>query len=215
MMQIEERQQEVNELHAFVFGKEEKKSRPKQKPHASSNFTMDDDDVLLNKAFQSQNGDKIQRLKNGDVSDYPSQSEGDQAFCNHLAFWFNNDPGRIDSAFRKSGLMRDKWDEKHSGNGQTYGQMTIEKAIAATSETFQEFVHRKKESIKETTDAADVSQKEIDQAAFDGQMGCSNLYIKLFTEKYCYDHAAAYWYLWHRHFWKLSIRRNLYAIVTF
>ena len=32
--------------------------------------------------------------------------------------------------------MREKWDKKHFGDGRTYGQATIEKAIVSTSETY-------------------------------------------------------------------------------
>lgn len=55
---------------------------------------------------------------------YPSPSEADLALCNIFA---RMDPNKVDTLFRGSGLMRPKWDEKHGA--QTYGQMTIEKAI--------------------------------------------------------------------------------------
>jgi RecA-family ATPase len=66
----------------------------------------------------------------GDLSEYNSDhSGGDLALCNILAFWTQNDPKAIDRLFRKSKLMRPKWDKVHSSNGRTYGEMTIEKAI--------------------------------------------------------------------------------------
>ena len=40
-------------------------------------------------------------------------------------------------ASRQSALMRAKWDEKHRGDGATYGQMTIEEALSGKSETYQ------------------------------------------------------------------------------
>ena len=45
-----------------------------------------------------------------------------------IAFW-TKDPAQIDRIFRLSGLMRGKWDERHSSDGRTYGEMTIAKAI--------------------------------------------------------------------------------------
>lgn len=51
--------------------------------------------------------------------------------CNDLAF-YTTDPDQIDRLFRQSGLMRDKWDEKHFSDGRTYGQATIQKALADT-----------------------------------------------------------------------------------
>lgn len=91
---------------------------------------------ILQRAFTSKNGTAIRSLFNGDHSDYPSQSEADLALCSHLAFWFNNDAGLIDTAFRSSGLYRPKWDKKHHADGSTYGQWTIRKAIEGNRETY-------------------------------------------------------------------------------
>ena len=43
------------------------------------------------------------------------------------------DPALVDAAFRRSGLMRPKWDERHYSDGQTYGQGTIETALQGSS----------------------------------------------------------------------------------
>ncbi|OPL16339.1 MAG: hypothetical protein AVO38_08295 [delta proteobacterium ML8_D] len=96
------------------------------------------DSELIQKAIQSKNGDNFHRLYQGQWKEaaYRSQSEADQAFCNLLAFWTGRDPVRIDSIFRQSGLMRQKWDVKHHGDGRTYGQGTIEKALANCSEIY-------------------------------------------------------------------------------
>jgi primase-polymerase (primpol)-like protein len=42
--------------------------------------------------------------------EYSSQSEADLALCRLLAYWANRDASRIDALFRRSGLMRKKWD---------------------------------------------------------------------------------------------------------
>ena len=68
---------------------------------------------------------------------YPSQSEADLALCNKLAFWTGKDPALMDLLFRKSGLMRPKWDEKHFSDGRTYGQSLIEKAIESCANIYQ------------------------------------------------------------------------------
>jgi len=109
------------------------KEKPKPTPQGGTSF---DDNRLIDKMLESQNGDKIRRLLDGDYSDYASQSEADLALCNHSAFWTGNNEGQIDSIFRKSGLMRDKWDTKHFEDGRTYGVGTIEEAIAGTSEVY-------------------------------------------------------------------------------
>ncbi len=68
---------------------------------------------------------------------YSSQSEADIAFCNKLAFWTGKDSAFMGSLFRKSGLMRPKWDEKHFSDGKTYGQSLIEKAIESCANAYQ------------------------------------------------------------------------------
>lgn len=66
---------------------------------------------------------------------YPSQSEADMAFCNDLAFWTACDPEKMDEIYRKSSMLRDKWDSKREGS--TYGQITMNKAIVSASSMYQ------------------------------------------------------------------------------
>jgi hypothetical protein len=42
----------------------------------------------------------------------------------------------MDRLFRQSGLYRPKWDERHFGDGRTYGQATIMKALDGNSEFY-------------------------------------------------------------------------------
>ena len=92
-----------------------------------------DDSDLLRRMFSSQHGAEIRALFDGDTSGYSGdESRADLALCCYLAFWTNHDPSRIDALFRKSGLMRRKWDEKRGVL--TYGQMTISKALLAGEE---------------------------------------------------------------------------------
>jgi putative DNA primase/helicase len=62
--------------------------------------------------------------------DYGSQSEADLALTSIIANRITRDPAKVDALFRQSDLIRPKWDEEHSGDGRTYGQMTIGKACA-------------------------------------------------------------------------------------
>lgn len=93
-----------------------------------------DDAELLELAARSKSGEKFKQLWSGDMSGYDSHSNADQALCNMLAFWTGRDAGRMDRMFRASGLMRSKWDERRGA--QTYGQMTIEKAISNCGEVY-------------------------------------------------------------------------------
>ena len=91
------------------------------------------DNELWQYMFNSQNGTSIYALYNGDISSHDNDnSRADLALCAYLAYYTGHDAGRIDRMFRQSGLMRPKWDELRGA--ETYGAMTIDKAISTTSE---------------------------------------------------------------------------------
>jgi len=112
---INKRQKESLELHVSIFNAETPKT---------------DDMELLHNSFQGKTGEKLKRLFEGDFSDYPSQSEADLAFCSHLSNILRADRERINNIFKKSGLYRPKWEEKHCSDGRTYGEETINKVIS-------------------------------------------------------------------------------------
>ena len=88
--------------------------------------TTADVDEIIRQAMQA---DAFVTLyTKGDLKNYNGDhSAGDLALCNILAIYCGSDPTVMDTIFRKSALMRDKWDRKT--NKSTYGKMTIEKAI--------------------------------------------------------------------------------------
>lgn len=92
------------------------------------------DKSVIEKASASATGSKFKALWEGDISSYPSQSEADLALCSILAFWCGKDIKQMDRLFQQSSLMRDKWHRVQSGS--TYGQITLEKAITITKETY-------------------------------------------------------------------------------
>ena len=90
---------------------------------------LDDADILT-KARQAAGDERFRKLFDGDFSDYPSQSEADLALANMLAR-VTQDAETLDRLFRVSELFRpEKWNKPHSDDGQTYGQMTIAKALS-------------------------------------------------------------------------------------
>lgn len=101
------------------------------------------DDQLLAKAMSSRGGEKFKALWEGDITGYASQSEADVALCNHLAFWSNRDPVRVDRLFRKSGLMREKWD-RPTGDS-TYGAITVHNAVRTTVQGYDPEAYQLKE----------------------------------------------------------------------
>ncbi len=86
------------------------------------------DDEVIGKAASARNGEKFNRLWNGDITGYKTQSEADAALTSILAFWCSGDREQMDRLFRQSCLMRDKWDEYRGAD--TYGNMTLAKAVA-------------------------------------------------------------------------------------
>ncbi len=95
------------------------------------------DDELIRKAKAAKDGAKFCTLWEGGTHFHGGDdSKADQALCNLLAFWTDRDAPRMDRLFRQSGLYRNKWDEKHYSDGRTYGEGTIEKAIAGCSEGY-------------------------------------------------------------------------------
>jgi len=123
-------------IHAEIF--EVKPAERRKVPVNNTSPVSLDDAALLDKARAAKNGARFDQLWRGDWqgAGYPSQSEADQALCNMLAFWTDRDRGRIDSLFRQSGLCREKWDRRHHGDGRTYGQGTVDQAVAATTDTY-------------------------------------------------------------------------------
>ena len=96
-----------------------------------------DDDALLERARRAANGAKFVLLfDHGDWrgAGHESQSEADLALVSMLAFWAGPDPVRIDRLFRRSALYRAKWDERHTADGRTYGELTIKAALSGRTE---------------------------------------------------------------------------------
>lgn len=127
---IVERTAELGRIHARLFPPKSK-AQPKSKAKATTVGGAVDDD-LIERARTANDGGKFARLWDGQWQGaYASQSEADLALCAKLAFWTDRDAGRIDAYFRRSGLMREKWDRAD------YREGTIQKAIAQTSNTWK------------------------------------------------------------------------------
>lgn len=130
---VEYRGDELSALHSEIFPQPPVQSAQKPVP-LSVNL---DDRELIEKAMNAANGDKFRQLWNGDTGAYSGDdSSADLALCALLAFWTGGDAARIDRLFRQSSLLRPKWDVRHSGDGRTYGQMTIEKALGGATEFY-------------------------------------------------------------------------------
>jgi hypothetical protein len=87
------------------------------------------DEELLAAARRAKNSAKFSALfDEGRIEGYSSASEAESALVALLAFWTGPDAARIDALFRRSKLMRPKWDEARGES--TYGAQTIANALA-------------------------------------------------------------------------------------
>lgn len=123
----------IKNLHKKYIQKE--KTTIIYHPSFESIIQLNEDEVVQ-AALNSKNGKRFEVFLNGGwEAFYSSQSEADMAFANDLAFWTGRDYSKMDSIFRNSSLMRDKWDEKRKNT--TYGMDTLNKAITECSNIYQ------------------------------------------------------------------------------
>lgn len=134
---IQSREAELHQLHAETFPKADEDTAKTPPRTESSRTHQIDEAFILEHAARARNGDVFKRLWAGDTAGYTSHSDADLALCNILAFWTRRDAGLMDALFRRSGLMRPKWDKIHRpADGATFGRMTIEKAIASCRDVY-------------------------------------------------------------------------------
>lgn len=122
----------VDAIHAELWPPRAKSKATAPRPVQAT--PLPDDEDLLLKAKAAQNGAKFSALFDGDISGYGSHSEADLALCDKLGWWWGLDAEAVDRMFRRSGLYRDKWDEDRGG--QTYGAMTIAKALEGKTDCY-------------------------------------------------------------------------------
>lgn len=104
-------------------------NRPKCSIDAPGSFLTDEE--VIKKASAAGNGDKFVRLYNGDISDYPSQSEAELSFMTSLAFWCGGDEEQMERIYLGSGLKREKW------NRADYRNSTMEKALSGVTDFYK------------------------------------------------------------------------------
>jgi putative DNA primase/helicase len=171
-------------------------------------------DVLWERIFRSKNGDEIRSLYNGNLIKN-DHSASDLALCNHLAFWTGKSATRMDTMFRESGLMRDKWDVIHfRDTNETYGERTIATAISSTATTildnkeqFAEFsfdFHNVEEGVVEDKPKKKFRLTELGNAE---------------RIAYEYGHVIKYvsdmgWLIWDGKRWKLDTKKEIERITA-
>lgn len=102
------------------------------------------DSELIDKIKNSRYKDEFIDLYYGIVGEDDDHSAKDYNLCKILAFWTGNNPVQMDRIFRKSNLMREKWEQPRnptnrggiSLSGGTYGSQVIELAIKRTMDVY-------------------------------------------------------------------------------
>ncbi|HEX3640529.1 MAG TPA: hypothetical protein VHV10_04510 [Ktedonobacteraceae bacterium] len=124
-------------------------------PISSHNRTIDQ---VIEKATGAKNGWRFSRLMAGNAQGYKSRSEAHLALCSMSVYWTNGDESQIDQIFRQSGFFDEetakRWDEVHSTDGSTYGEMTIEKALLTSRDYSLPKPRRQERSIPHVPPAA-------------------------------------------------------------
>ena len=123
------------------------KTKKSVKKHSSlyysentSTSSLSDSEVISKASSNEVTGCQFRRLYDGYLTDYNSHSECDLRLCQLLAYWCDRDGTQVDRIFRSSGLCRLKW-----LNREDYRTETIQKACDYVSESYSEYVTRKRQ----------------------------------------------------------------------
>ncbi|HDR3896739.1 phage/plasmid primase, P4 family [Bacillus cereus] len=172
-------------------------------------------DALWDRMFRSKNGDEIRSLYNGNLINN-DHSASDLSLCNHLAFWTGKSATRMDSMFRETSLMRDKWDVIHfRDTNETYGERTVATAISTTSSTILDH----KQQFEEFS--FDFIHEDVDEVVEDKPKRKFKLTELGNAERiaYEYGHVIKYvsdigWYIWDGKRWKLDTKKEIERITA-
>ena len=137
-LQLSRDQQTLDAVYWHIFSQPERENTGLGQAHRAERRTpiSRTDEQVLEKAYASKNGAKFKRYYEGDYSLWEgkgalheSHSEAEWQLILFLLYWTNRDTSQVDRLFRRSGLMREKWDRKIKG-AETYGERIIKAAIA-------------------------------------------------------------------------------------
>ncbi|UTF55630.1 hypothetical protein NGM29_19720 (plasmid) [Natronosalvus rutilus] len=137
-----------------------------------------EDSALLEKGRSAGNGEKFDQLWRGNTSGYDSQSEADMALCCMLAFWTGGNRVQMDRLFRQSGLIRGKWDDVHHADGSTYGEKTLERAIAVTDDFYEPTTSTVETSVGVATTDTDTASTLEGGIAEPDSIGIDRVYLE-------------------------------------
>ncbi|XRD24079.1 hypothetical protein AABM34_16985 [Lysinibacillus fusiformis] len=160
--EIYDRTDELAEIFEKYFDDSDIKGRVNLAEYENDEIKLSND-ALWERMFRSKSGDEVRSLYNGNLIN-DDHSSSDLALANHLAFWTGKSASRMDSMFRETSLMRDKWDRIHfSDTGETYGERTIAMAITSTTTTVLDHKHEEEYAEFDVSFTVGVVAEEVEE----------------------------------------------------
>lgn len=184
-----------------------------------------DDNAILEKAMNAKNSAKFMALWNGDISEYPSPSEAEMAFCCILAF-YTSDAAQMDRLWLASNMQRGKTERAD------YRARTIKNALEIVTQKYdptpRHLQRLVKTAVQEKESNADAAaefpavrageqlpalEREFILTCLDEEEdGDAKLFARLYDNRLIFDHAQKCWNEWRGHSWaesKTGIERRL------
>ncbi|WDN94485.1 phage/plasmid primase, P4 family [Bacillus velezensis] len=216
---VQERSEEIKTIFdKYLTEKEEARPASTQSQPESDMSNLSNKEIW-ERMFNSKNGKSIQDLFNGQLVN-GDHSSTDMALCNHLAFWTDKDASKMDSMFRESNLVREKWDRQHSADGATYGEMTIAAAIYSTGPTISDLMEQQEKPYEVYFSQLPASQVEDTEEIIDTpptfhltELGNAEriVYYHGKNIRYCNELE---WLIWNGKMWQEDSKRKIEAITA-
>lgn len=203
---VEDEEGKVNFLHEKYIKKPEVKTEKVLESGTGNGLSQSE---IIHIASNSRTGARFKFFLNGGWEQfYDSQSEADMAFANDLAFWTNRDYTMMDSIFRESSLMREKWDRKTGDS--TYGDITLNKAITECTNVFTP----KKQGDEFNLYIMEDSTQNIERKAYSyDDTGNAHRFIDLWGENVRYSFVRKNWFFYNGKYWELDTTGELKKLV--
>lgn len=188
---LEERSAELLEIMDKYLKRENTiPSKPKVK--APGSFLSDE--TVLSKILKSKQADVFNSLWNGVIPEGKSHSDADMSIALIFAFWCGGDIEQMDRLFRRSGLMRDKWDR--SLGKTTYGMYTLQKAVNACEDFYKPIM------VSATEDFNDILPRLVEMDFYrnprygSGDIGFGRLFADVFKKIARYVPERKKWFVY-------------------
>lgn len=181
---IREAQEDVDNLHALVFG-EPVVSQPLAQ-FSRPRLSLSDGEIVM-RMERSQSGARVRALMAGDTSEHGGDdSRADLALASHIAFW-TQDRSQIERIMRSSGLARDKWN-KHA----SYLSRTIDRALSSRLDTYS---GGGRESLPDAPEPRRYNLTDL---------GNAERFVHIHGDDVRYCHSSSDWYIWSGTRWALA-----------